>query len=158
MKNIFKGLLLSMLCGLTIVFVSCTQDQLKDIDKNNLGLDAEEQLDNEKEEKNLPSVEDDFSPNVVFITIKQKYSNHLYTIDDFSDLGLEKIECTTEYAFDQYSDGKYPENFYHIYKLTLKEKTKENVIKVIKELVELDFIDSASPNYTMSLPETYPSE
>lgn len=163
MRKFLKVFVFSILCIFTILFVSCSQNQSDNIDKNNLRFETEEQQnqDNQKneqpnqtEEQGHPNIEDEFAPDKVIISINQKYSNHVFTIEDFVGLELEGVKCLTEYGYEMYSDGNYPENFYHMYTLILKEKTKENVLEAIKVLEQYDFVENACPNYIWHLYET----
>lgn len=147
MKKFKKIFMFSVLCLFAIFFVSCSQNGSSDIDKNSLEYGAQEQQQNYED--------DEFTPDIIIVSIKQKYSSQVFTMEDFAGVELEKVECLTEYAYERYSDGNYPENFHHMYSLTLKVQTKENVLAAIKILEQLDFVNVAGPNYIMSFPDTF---
>ncbi len=140
LSKYLKGAFLSLCCFASLSLISCSNTEKEDPNKNVLGQETPEK------KKWEGTINDDFTDDMVLISINKKYQDHVFTIDDFTGLELEKVECLTEYAYERYSNGDYPDNFHHIYTLTLKNKSKENVIKAIRICENLEFIDSASPN------------
>ena len=88
----------------------------------------------------------DFPDDSVVIVADKNFNNYILSIQDFYMLDVNRVECLTELLIDIYH-GNYPENFNHIYELTISNAGKEEVIKAIRILEKLDFIRSAEPNY-----------
>ncbi|MDR3292957.1 MAG: S8 family serine peptidase, partial [Clostridiales bacterium] len=105
-----------------------------------------------------------------------------YTPKDFSEIRLSGVEDLTrttvdvvkrqiadekllsekQVATEQFLDNKSMkvdvENFKRILKLDLREKGKENVLNVIKQLEKRDDILSANPDFLHTLSAIYPTE
>ena len=151
-SKFLKVVMLSVCCFVSISLISCSKEKQDNPNQNRLGQDIDEK------KRWEGSIDDDFTDDKVLIAINEKYHNYRFTEKDFPGLSLEKIKCVTEYAYAKYSEGSYPDNFHHIYVLTLKNKSKENVVKSIRICEEFDFVDFAEPNMIYNILDTFVSE
>ena len=96
------------------------------------------------------TIDQDFSPDCVLVTLKKNYGkmNPKHSLDEFDGVEIESIEDLAEITTDDLSLVNQ-KDFRQILRITLKEKTKGNVLKAIKELKKLPGIRSAQPNYIM---------
>lgn len=123
-----------------------------------------------KEEKYIckATLDDNFSDDKVLFVINKELSKSdpEFTPDDFKNIEIAEIRRITSAIGDLTSPSATPEEaerkkktlaltnleeFRHIYAITLKNPSKENVLKAIKELEKIDYIVSAEPNYYFSL-------
>ena len=113
------------------------------------------------------TLDDDFADDKVLFVINKELSKSdpEFTPDDFKNIEIAEIRRITSAIGDLTSPSATPEeaeskanvlaltnieNFHHIYEIKLKNPSKENVLKAVKELEKFDFIISADPNYYMS--------
>lgn len=123
-----------------------------------------------KEEKYIckATLDDNFSDDKVLFVINKELSKSdpEFTPDDFKNIEIAEIRRITSAIGDLTSPSATPEEaerkkktlaltnleeFHHIYEIKLKNPSKENVLKAIKELEKIDYIVSAEPNYYFSL-------
>ena len=94
------------------------------------------------------SVQDDFAPGEVLISIKKEYSlpNKEWSIDDFSGIAISSITdlmyIDNEESINWVNSGE----FRQILRLELYENSKEAVLNAIEELDKLEFVRTAAPN------------
>ena len=106
------------------------------------------------------TMEDDFTQDRVIITLTKQETRKFktYTPEDFPEIDCETIEELTEgltETVEQYfKTGELqegvsvePEAFRRIFRLILREKTKENVLSAIRKLERRKDIWAAEPNY-----------
>ena len=96
------------------------------------------------------TVEDDFIDNKINIIVFPEYNFVEYTVDDFSEIG-----CINVYE-DTYKPPQEGELGRQL-QLTLKERSKENVLKAIKLLEQREDIYKAYPSLIM-YPLAVPSD
>jgi len=113
------------------------------------------------------TLDDNFSDDKVLFVINKELSKSdpEFTPEDFKNIEIAEIERITSAIGDLLSPSKTPEEaerkkktlaltnleeFRHIYAITLKNPSKENVLKAVKELEKIDYIVSAEPNYYFS--------
>ena len=120
------------------------------------------------------TLDDNFLDDTIIIVLNKKatFSFKEYTNNDFWELGEVIIDEITKestaivknkYLYNLETDGhsvKISEEYRRIYKITLKNKGKQNVLNAIKKLECRDDIKSAEPNYiinvtTDSMPQDY---
>ena len=108
--------------------------------------------DNEEKIYCTATIKDDFAPDCVVVVFKKYASeiNKVHTADEFPGIEIEKIEDLFRVDNPDENDTVNKENFHQIYKLTLKNKGKEEVLNAIMVLEQLDYIRSASPDYVVS--------
>lgn len=100
---------------------------------------------------------DNFSENEILIVLNKEISRKLEIDIAFNDIDYLQVEDLTS-SYD--SEEKMNDNFRKIYKMSLKNSSKDNVLNTIKKLEKLDFIYSAEPNYydqINSVPNDYSS-
>jgi subtilisin family serine protease len=110
------------------------------------------------------TLEDDFADNIVIVVLNKEatFSFRTYTLDDFVCVGCSKVKDLTESVSDlvkRQLDSKKVSatrkansvneetGFNRIISLELNEKSKENVIEVIKQLEERDDVICVEPSY-----------
>ncbi len=105
------------------------------------------------------TLEDDFEPGIVDISLTKKVSDPYKRWADevFGCVEFETIKLSTLIPSDGacYYDL---ENFHQQYTIVLKEKTKEAVLEAIKKLESLDYISSASPSFIIEFDPEIPGE
>lgn len=112
----------------------------------------EELKEEQKEEKIYctATVEDEFKPSEVILTLKASVSDP-YVVSDqvnFSNSDYEYALWKNRYQRDA-SKGVDFSGYRQIFLISLRVRTKENVLRVIKELEALDYVYSAEPNYNL---------
>ena len=123
-----------------------------------------------------PSIEENFKDDRIIVTLKKEYSkinqridlnlfetnvflnsNNLYNVFDRKGKilfeSIDDLSYLTNFS-DTVDSNEYNE-YYQIFSINLKNKSKSNVLKAIEELNKLDFVLSAEPeyNYSMSFSE-----
>ena len=110
------------------------------------------------------TLDDDFADDTVTFVINKELSKSdpEFTPDDFKNIEIAEIRRITSAIGDLTSPSATPEEaerkkkileltnleeFRHIYTIKLKNPSKRNVLKAIRELEKIDFIESADPNY-----------
>ena len=95
------------------------------------------------------TIEDDFDDSCVLV-VMDKYTggiNKKHADDFFGSFSKKSIKDLTHITGDvEKNDLLDKENFHQILKIELKEKSKENAIKAIKQLEKIDGILWAGPN------------
>lgn len=106
------------------------------------------------------TLDDDFTPDRVLVSLKQNVSDItgikqplIKTI--FNGIAYDKIEDITkidENALNAHilKNHAKQNGFTQILSVSLTEKTKENVLSVIKQLEKIDCVKSAEPNYIVN--------
>ena len=89
------------------------------------------------------TLEDNFSPNEVSLTLQPAYSKERQTEEYFSDVGCVKIV----------SNFYYPNEKYRYYWLRLDQESKQNVLDVIDVLMKRDDVVCAEPSWYVSYPD-----
>ncbi len=110
-----------------------------------------------------PSVEDEkkfchatldqeFAPGRVLVTLTKSASriNKKHSAEEFPGVDIETIQDLTEITTDDLSLVNLPE-YRQILCVTLKEKTKENVLRAVKILESLPEVQSATPDYVFRI-------
>ena len=108
------------------------------------------------EEKIICNANDDdnFSKDIVIVVMKKKVSeiNKKYEKDFFGNLPIEQIYDITYVSNDIKSDTSLNlSEFRQILQLKLTTNTKQDVLKVIKEIEKIDDVLCASPNYYIEM-------
>jgi len=112
------------------------------------------------------STEDDFSPNEILVVLKHRNSrvNAPVRTSWFAGMGVQEVRDLS--VMQNIDDGVWGMTieeyeilyaFRQILLLTLDQDCQQNVINVISQLEELEFVYSAAPNYIMELPSTFTS-
>jgi len=98
------------------------------------------------------SIEEPFDDSSFIITIDIAFTNKVFTIDDFKDLGLDIIEVRWLTKVDRFAeDNSWPEDWHQMYSIRIANKGKQNIIDAIMVVRELDFVMRANPNHIVSL-------
>jgi len=94
------------------------------------------------------SIDDHFADDSIVLIIDGNFTDWRIYAKDFETANVEVImvDCLT--ITDMETIDR--EIFRHIYSITLKNKSKQNVIDVIKKLEKFPFIKYAGPNYYLS--------
>lgn len=105
---------------------------------------------------------DEFDDNKVLIYLTEEATNATvfedYTVEDFPEINAESIREITDtltatirqHLREDPTGSTIPDywkNYKRCFSITLKEKSKENVLRVVNLLRQRDDIKSASPNY-----------
>lgn len=90
------------------------------------------------------TIEQNFSENEIIIVLNKEISRNLDIDISFDNINYEKLEDLTS-SYDTIEEMN--ENFRRIYKITLSNSSKQNVLNTIKKIEEHDYIYSAEPNY-----------
>ena len=96
------------------------------------------------------TLEDNFADNCVLVVIDEEHSeiNKEFRLEDFPGVDITEIRDLSYITGDPYSNPYLNTvGFKQILKLTLKNSGKEEVLKQIKNLENLDFIYAAEPDY-----------
>jgi subtilisin family serine protease len=109
------------------------------------------------------TLDDDFAPDIVLVTLTRQasFSNNLYTIADFSGLGLESVKDLTNETYKsvklQVASKSSPiqakidaDNFRKILELKLKDGDKEAVLETINKLEKRADIRYAGPSFIVT--------
>ena len=116
------------------------------------------------------TIDDDFADDCVIFAINKELSKSdpEFTPEDFKNIEIAEIrritsgigELTTASTTQEEAERKAKtlaltniENFHHIYEIKLKNPGKETVLKTIREIEKIDYIEIASPNYFFTIPE-----
>ena len=122
-------------------------------------------------ERHIPTLSDDFADNRVIVTLKRNYSGINKSIDlqsfrtssvitaqeansfnaqskDFSNRTIIESVRDLTYVANP-SMVKNRNNFAQILSIELRENSKENVLRAIKELEQLDHVLAAEPDYNI---------
>lgn len=138
-KKVLSVILAALFC---ISLSSVSADSLKNKDKK----------DNSGNKKVLctATLEDDFADDSVIIVINKDYSKinkkfnlSAFTKDTFEDI-IDLSAVERDIAEKEYLNT---EDFRQVLKLNLKKTGKEEVLKAIRKLEKIDWIESAEPNY-----------
>lgn len=100
------------------------------------------------------TLDDDFADDCVLVAIDKTNSeiNKVFSKDDFNGVEIASVEDLTHYDSDPTNNRLFNEDgFYQILKLNLANTGKDEVLKAIKVLEELEFIVSAEPNYRIEI-------
>lgn len=110
------------------------------------------------------NINEDFSDDSVFIIFKQSYTCPILEIEDLKLENVESIqyfsksptdrETMKTYGFSDAQCDEYYASFHQNAIITLKEKSKKNVVDAINSLERLVFIQSVCPNYYYEIYET----
>ncbi|MDE5715727.1 MAG: hypothetical protein K2I42_06295 [Anaeroplasmataceae bacterium] len=147
-SKFLRVVMLSVCCFISISLISCSKEKQDNPNQNRLGQEEE------TKKKWDGSIEDEFADDAVIVYIKSEYRHCFYNEEDFSGLDLENIVCVTKNLYDKKcSEGDLPEDFTQIYFLTLKNKSKENVIEAIRKCEKLDFVEYVVPNLIIQILE-----
>jgi len=94
------------------------------------------------------SIDDRFADDSIVLIIDGNFTDWRIYAEDLKTANVEVImvDCLTIANMETIDR----ETFRHIYSITLKNKSKQNVIDVIKKLEKLPFIKYAGPNYYYS--------
>lgn len=117
-------------------------DEVKEVSGTGVNMDNDVDI----KFNHIPTIDEDFKDNHVIITLKHAYStiNKVFTPQDFSKVDIETIEdwtyCLSTRAVDK-------DKFNQILCLTLKTKSKENVLKAISLLESYENVLAAEPDY-----------
>ncbi len=96
------------------------------------------------------TLEDEFKTSEVILTLKSSVSDP-YTVSDavnFSHKDYEIVVWKNRYDAEKSKDVDFS-GYRQVFLITLKVRTKENVLSAIKELEQLDYVYSAEPNYNI---------
>ncbi len=96
------------------------------------------------------TLEDEFKTSEVVLTLKASVSNP-YVVSDkvnFSNPDYEYVLWKNRYQKDTAKKVDFS-GYQQIFLISLSVHTKENVLRVIKELEQLDYVYSAEPNYNL---------
>ncbi|MCR5635676.1 MAG: hypothetical protein K6F76_00630 [Clostridiales bacterium] len=119
-------------------------------------FDMDETIEPDQKEYCNATLEDEFADDKVGIVLMHDVSikAKIYTKDSFSVSGIKEVKDLTQYYVSIIRKGTFEEGnefninkFHQILELTLCEKSKENVLRVVKELEKLDYIMVAQPMY-----------
>ena len=160
---------------LFVLLVCAVAGSLSFISTNKVSAHAEVFDDGINFVRHVPTLSDDFIDNRVIVTLRSKYSrvNGAIDLQSFSTTNivvtqsteLNKSQNDDVFAGDKYSnkiviqsvdDLMYisdptkitnKSNFTQILSFTLKENSKENVLRVIEELEQLEHVLAAEPEY-----------
>ena len=106
------------------------------------------------------TITDEYADDCVLVTMDKSISeiNKVYDKSFFGDIELNSIEDLT-YQNGNIEDRKYfnYNEFRQILKLTLKEKSKENVLNTIEKIEGIEGVLSVEPNYYYEL-ESIPND
>lgn len=173
MKKLFSLIfVVILLCNSSLSALAITAESICDADLSSVNIDNHE----EKIFCNA-TLDDDFMSDSVIVVLKNKdsLSFNNYTKDDFSldDIsGVRNLTSETFYKRKQEyqtlnkdkstlslsdvnmsddlslkNDGYNFSNYHQILKINLTDKSKENVLNLIKKLEERDDVLAAYPNY-----------
>lgn len=102
------------------------------------------------------TIDDDFLDDSIIIVLSKEETDKFkdYTIDDFPEIDCKSVSDLTSDIVEVYREkGKYSEGclidfdkFHRILSLELNEKSKENVLRGIKELEKRPDVLAAEPN------------
>lgn len=115
------------------------------------------------------TLEDDFVDDSVIVVINKEYSKRetTFTPSHFKNIEISEIRSITSPISDLSTESATAEeaawksntlaltdveNFRQIIEIKLKNTGKGNVLKAIKELEKIDYIESAEPNYIFTVP------
>ncbi len=112
-------------------------------------------LSEETVEKNYcdATLEDDFTDDCVLVVMKKNYGgiNKIHSKEKFKGVEIESVEDLTNITGNIEDKGIDVENYRQILKITLKNKSKKEVLKGVKAFEKLDEVEYAEPNYIYSL-------
>ncbi len=99
------------------------------------------------------TIEDDFEPDSVIVVINKESGaiNKVHSKEKFKGVEIEEIRDLTQITGDIKSKNIDEENYQQILQITLKEKTKKEVLKAIKAFEKLDEVEYVGPNYNESI-------
>ena len=159
-----KTLKINILVYLTIIII--TIFFFKNVDIQAYESNNSEDVLYEENYRYQPTMDDNFDDDKIIVTIKEKYSavNKVFNLEDFVSEKLiinanqfEEINLNSEYVIlesledlthiDNSNAIKDIDKFSQIFSLKIKNKSKENVLKAIKYLSALDFVQCAEPSY-----------
>ena len=152
-----------------------TMDNITSIYKTFLGLMASLYDDSISFPTRVPTIEDNFRNDTIVVSLKQWYSfaNKPINIKDFETKNLISLKTIEENGktikdykkkiiINDYEDVTRishpenlidPSNYCQIVGLYLLNSTKEDILKIIKELEELDYVFAAEPAYIFEVVE-----
>ena len=140
MNNIMRMSRKSALLIICIVIISISIS----IQSNNIDVFANNY--NKMSQYNNMLLEENFEDDNVIVVLNSKASkiNKIHSAKHFDGIDVESITDLTKREHNFKSKNN---NFKQILQIHLKEKGKENVLKAISYLVNLDGVFSAEPNY-----------
>lgn len=99
------------------------------------------------------TIDDDFEPDSVIVVINKESGaiNKIHSKEKFKGVEIEDIRDLTKITGDIESKNIDEENYQQILQITLKEKTKKEVLKAIKAFEKLDEVEYVGPNYNTSM-------
>ncbi len=110
------------------------------------------------------TLDDNFNYDKIIVVLSKEETNKYkdYTPDDFPEIDCQSVTDLTQSIVNKIKNKEFDENkslinlekFNRILSLELKEKSKENVLKSIKELEKRNEILSAEPNTTIDVCNT----
>ena len=111
------------------------------------------------------SIDDEFADDSVLVVLNREASYRLkeYDENDFPNINCEKVTNLTKEATKIAIEKKTNslvnlDNYRRTLCIKLKEKSKENVLKVISELIKRDDVLYAGPDYLISIASTTPHD
>jgi len=98
-------------------------------------------------ERYIPTLADDFADDCVIVTLKSQYSdvNKSQSFRIPENIPIESIEDLTYITNPAVITDR--EAFSQIFSITLRDRSKENVLRAIVELERLDHVLAAEPFY-----------
>lgn len=99
---------------------------------------------------NTPSLQDEFDPNYVIVTIKNQYSeiNKNWKPDDFIPLEISMVTDLRPVPTDRVAEYQSRTKFRSILRLTLSNPGYQNVLDAIETLLAQEIVYAAEPDYT----------
>jgi|GEM_PF-7047257 len=132
----------------TISTVNAGEDYIKQ--PPNLGYPISYILiDGDLYESEINDNNDDFLPGSIGVVIKKSLSevNKEWNATDFPEIDIESIEDETKITGNISDTLLNLENFHQILNITLKDKSKEGVLRAINQLQNNPNIEYVGPNY-----------
>ena len=99
------------------------------------------------------TIDDEFVDNVVMLILKRGTTFKDYSKKDFKTVGCESVEDLTSARTNLARQGSAVagEDYNRILKLTLREKSKENVLNAVNILMERNDVLHACPDYIIKV-------
>ena len=119
----------------------------------------------EEKAKCNASIEENFASNRVLVVLNKTASitEKEYSKDDFAEFGCISCNDLTGVATDSLINNKQNdlvnlENYRRLLCLELNKDSKENVLRVIDELMKMDIVYYAGPDYVLTLTSVVPND
>ena len=106
------------------------------------------------------TIDDEFEPGVVIVRLKNEvsYPNKKWPLSTFFCVDPASVVHSNYFDDPEVIAQTDLSSYTQRFKITLKEKTKEAVLKAIRELEKLDIVFYAQPNYIYSIELPAPSQ